>query len=460
MPSVAIAHIESLDGYKARAAKTILRLFHDWLAAKGVSLPELRLDHVESFLAKPRDRRIADRTRTVYRHHVRVYLGVLVEHHLCEIDLPVPDLRRTRPILPSHAEQFLAQLEPTTRPNTRLGHRHRLQCFHRWLDEAEISTGQVARHDIVCWIQYLYDQGLAPVTRLGILVTVRMYLWHLADEGVLREPPDRLIRRSDMPKLPKYLPRPLPPDVDQELRRRLEASSSPLHWALLLMRNTGLRIGELRSLSLDCLRSNERGRQFLKVPLGKLHNERLVPVDDGTIKVIDRLKATGGGPRTWLLEPESERQVSYNRLRSALLTACEGLETQEPITSHRLRHSFATTLLNAGMSLTSLMHLLGHRDIRMTLRYAAVTLETVGNEYFAALDVLEQRYRSGIHRPAEIMHVDPAKALDDIARLLKRRASDLGTEDQRRARLLVRRLARMSKEIVGLVSDMPTLPAP
>jgi hypothetical protein len=63
------------------------------------------------------------------------------------------------------------------------------------------------------------------------------------------------------------------------------------------------------------------------------------------------------------------------------------------ITSHRLRHTFATELLSGGMSLVGVMRLLGHQDIRMTLRYAAATPEIIAGEYQNALDKLATKYR-------------------------------------------------------------------
>jgi len=46
----------------------------------------------------------------------------------------------------------------------------------------------------------------------------------------------------------------------------------------------------------------------------------------------------------------------------------EDLPLPEPLTTHRLRHTFATSLMNGGMSLVGIMKLLDHRDYRMTLR--------------------------------------------------------------------------------------------
>ena len=57
---------------------------------------------------------------------------------------------------------------------------------------------------------------------------------------------------------------------------------------------------------------------------------------------------------------------------------------------HCLRHTFATELLNAGMSLPCLQQLLGHRSIEMTLRYARLTDKTREQEYFKAMALIER----------------------------------------------------------------------
>jgi integrase len=86
------------------------------------------------------------------------------------------------------------------------------------------------------------------------------------------------------------LPRPLTPEqdqiVEQELQRRNDLASN----ALLLLRHTGMRIGECVNLSFDCLRTLGPGRWAIHVPLGKLKTERLVPVDAAVCEVINRLR--------------------------------------------------------------------------------------------------------------------------------------------------------------------------
>src|SRR5208283_3172694 len=105
-------------------------------------------------------------------------------------------------------------------------------------------------------------------------------------------PARRLVFRSDIPKLPRALPRYLPPDSDRSLAAALEVSPNRLAAdGLLLQRACGLRIGELVDLELDCVHEVPGQGAWLKVPLGKLKTERMVPLDDETVALIDRIVA-------------------------------------------------------------------------------------------------------------------------------------------------------------------------
>lgn len=125
-----------------------------------------------------------------------------------------------------------------------------------------------------------------------------------------------------------------------------------------------MRIGELCGLELDCIRTDGEGNHFLKVPLGKMNNERLVPLDKPTLALVNELQAEGRPGRTWLLETKRGRRTRREHYRAPLEEAAKGIEIPDGLTSHRLRHTYATTLLNAGMGLMGIMKLLGHRDYR------------------------------------------------------------------------------------------------
>lgn len=117
--------------------------------------------------------------------------------------------------------------------------------------------------------------------------------------------------------------------------------------------------------------------------------------------------------------------------------------------THRLRHTFATSLMNGGMSLLGIMKLLGHGDQRVTLRYTQIADETVGREYLEALTRIAERYEllppGAAEPPAE---ADPGTLIQDAIRWIVRQFAE-GPFDHK-ARLLVRRLETVRDELAEL----------
>jgi integrase len=100
-------------------------------------------------------------------------------------------------------------------------------------------------------------------------------------------------------------------DADRRLSEVLQQSEYRLAAdALLLQRACGLRIGELLDLELDCVHEIPGNGAWLKVPLGKLDTERMVPLDDETVALIDRVVATRTDGRP-LPHPRTRRLVQF-----------------------------------------------------------------------------------------------------------------------------------------------------
>jgi integrase len=169
--------------------------------------------------------------------------------------------------------------------------------------------------------------------------------------------------------------------IQQELLRRDDWISN----ALLLLRHTGMRIGECLDLPFDCLRSVGQGQWAVHVPLGKLRTERLVPVDAFVCGIVRRLqllrsKDAGANDNFLLARPCSRETLGY-QLRTSFheIAAAVGIKTR--IVPHQFRHSFGTEMLRAGVSLPVLMKLLGHKSPNMTMRYLEVSLLDVQHEF-------------------------------------------------------------------------------
>jgi site-specific recombinase XerD len=417
--------------------------FHRWLSASHRPLRQLQKPELDVFLLRFT---IKPQTPTKRQNRTRIlrYFDWLHSRGLLALDSRCAWPRSDFP-LPPLATQFVESLGPVTKPSTLNGYVTALRQFHIWLNAQSSAVETLDRDTVSRWFQWLHARGLHPSTRVTAIQQVRTYLRWLDERALLSHSPDVLIRSSDFPKLPQYLPRPLPPDVDAALQRRWARSDNIYMLGLLLMRRTGLRIGELINLPYGCLRTDPKGNRLLKVPLGKLDNERLVPLDKPALKALNKLRRVGARPRIFLIEDPPGQKSDYHSFREALHIASQGLRDHEPIVSHRLRHTYATALLAGGMSLVGVMRLLGHKDYRMTLRYAAITDETVLAEYTAALDRNQHRY----DLPPVLVpttETDPANQLSDLAKHLLMRAHD-DRLDPAKARNLARRLRRLATEV-------------
>jgi site-specific recombinase XerD len=243
---------------------------------------------------------------------------------------------------------------------------------------------------ILAWFTSLrsHQPPLATVTYTIRLFHLRRMLEELAwTEGlpILA----RLVLHQDKPRRDQYLPRPLTVDQDrliqQELLRRDDRNSN----ALLLLRHTGMRIGECADLSFDCLRLVGPDSWAIHVPLGKLKTERLVPVDAFVCQLVHRLRQlrsqdplpTDG----FLLARPTGRNALIRKLRNFWrdIVATAGITAR--LVPHQLRHSFGTEMLRAGVSLPAVMKLLGHLKPEMTMRYVDVSLLDLQRELHLAL---------------------------------------------------------------------------
>jgi site-specific recombinase XerD len=293
-------------------------------------------------------------------------------------------------------EAQIRTLALTLRPGTLATYR---SAAHRFLDYLHTAFPQVRRlaqlrrdPHLLGWFRWMCEQHppLHNATRRLRLLCLRRLLEDLAANGHLIQPD--LIRREDFPPDEHYLPRPLNAADDQQLQQELRHTDDLFSNALLLTRLTGMRIGECIALPLDCLRQLGPHQWALHVPLGKLHTERLVPADPEIRRIVARmleLRAQTSPARLavsegWLLPRRGRQYPLYLSLRAVLADATQRASCSSRITLHQLRHTYATEMLRLGVSLPALMRLLGHKDIRMTLRYLQVTQQDVQREFHLA----------------------------------------------------------------------------
>ena len=372
-------------------------------------------------------------------------------------------MSQLQPSLDQIFEAHIQTLALTLRRDTVTNYRCVVHRFPHYLHTAfpQLRRLSQLRRDphLLGWFRWMCEQDppLCNKTHGDYLLGLRRLLDDLAADGHAIQPD--LIRRTDFPPPPQYLPRPLPPQDDQLLRDELRRTDDLPANALLLTRATGIRIGECIDLALDCLRQIGPDQWALHVPLGKLHTERLVPADEDIRRIVARILALRAlAPPARLAKSEGlllprcgGHCALYQTLLWALADAAKRAGCCCAVTPHRLRHTFASEMVRLGVSLPALMQLLGHKDIRMTLRYVQVTQQDLQREFHAARQHAAEPYAVPVltlpNRPARADPPGIRQAIAATRHLLEMYRRGLHDEKTRR------RLQRLDRRLLA-VADL------
>jgi integrase/recombinase XerD len=153
-----------------------------------------------------------------------------------------------------------------------------------------------------------------------------------------------------------------------------------------LLWQSGMRLGEVEELRLEDL--DLAGRKLI-VRQSKGLKDRTVFMTDAAVHAVrDYLDMRGPGPTDHIFLYRNQplcKDLARSRIRAA------GERTGVKAHPHRLRHTAATQLLNAGCRITSIQKFLGHKDIGSTMTYARVHDHTVANDYYRAMEQVERR---------------------------------------------------------------------
>lgn len=170
------------------------------------------------------------------------------------------------------------------------------------------------------------------------------------------------------PKKPFLLPKVI---SEEKILEGLLAVKNLKHRTILLLAySAGLRVSEAVSIKVAEINS-DRMQIFLNGAKGK--KDRLVTLSN-TILILLREYYKIYKPKEWLFEGENHNEHYSTRSAQQIFKAAyKKLQMPAKCSFHSLRHSFATHLLENGTDITYIQKLLGHNDIKTTLRYTHVT---------------------------------------------------------------------------------------
>lgn len=197
-------------------------------------------------------------------------------------------------------------------------------------------------------------------------------------EPTLINPTERL---SGIRKI-EHLPQSVPTE-DVDLLLEGESGNLELDRPMIdLLYSCGLRVTELVTLQLNQVFLEEG---FLRI-LGKGNKERIVPMADATRSnlrhYLVNVRPLWQSTRTTIVFISRKgKPISRQYVYTMLVQRERQLGLKTHLTPHKLRHSFATALLNGGADLRVVQELLGHSDIRTTQIYTHVEEHRIRNAY-------------------------------------------------------------------------------
>lgn len=226
--------------------------------------------------------------------------------------------------------------------------------------------------------------------RRASTINVKLKILHgfyafLTDQGLASTNP---VKRGAYLKMPEALPRPM---AAEDTRRFVAALEEVRERAIfLVLLRTGMRIGELLAARVQDV---DLAEASFTIPKGEKNRRGRVvylsPEAKGALSAWLHLQ--WGGPTEPLFSGRLGRPLSYNAVRKRFKAALEKAGITRDYGLHGLRHTFATEMLNAGLRLEVLQHLLGHDDISMTQRYARLSAPRRRHEYFHHIALVESR---------------------------------------------------------------------
>jgi integrase/recombinase XerC len=277
--------------------------------------------------------------------------------------------------------------EKSASPRTLANYRDALKVYQNWRGEGFCDWRKEEPDHFRDYLFALMKQGLKRATiRLRFAALRSFYKFLVLRRGLGRSP----VAEVQLPKPERGLPIVLTiAQIDELLSMPLRSvSDSPeLSWLALrdaamleLFYSCGLRISEL--LALDVKDVDFLG-ESVRV-LGKGSKERVVPIGGPAIQAIQRYRqhaAVTNGPLFLSIRRTRITQQAVDLLLKKYLRLSS---IPFKISPHKLRHSFATHLLDAGADLRSVQSLLGHASLSTTQIYTHVTKERLKNAYDTA----------------------------------------------------------------------------
>lgn len=256
--------------------------------------------------------------------------------------------------------------------------------FNAFLDAEHISIESFEYKDARRYLAFLYDKGHKRTSVSRKISTLRsLYQYWMSIDSKVQNPFIQLVHPKKEHHLPSFF-------YEEEIEKLFQTLNDGKHTnirdrvILEILYATGIRVSELVHIKLTDIDLNY---SFVKV-LGKGNKERIVPFGEYCQSAItDYLESFRNQfklEHEFLIvnmrgQPLTERGVRY--ALNEIVKRTQGVYHIHP---HKLRHTFATHLLNQGADMRSVQSLLGHESLSTTSQYTHVTKDQLRKVYLSA----------------------------------------------------------------------------
>ncbi|MEH2312624.1 MAG: tyrosine-type recombinase/integrase [Nostoc sp.] len=265
-----------------------------------------------------------------------------------------------------------------------------------------ITFESLTRKVMIDFIDFLNQKKLNNETKNQYLGTINIFF----ETGKMNswfDVPAYLIKPEDYGKLTKHLPRYIPEEVMQQLNQHLEALPESVMRMVLVLQETGLRIGELLQLPMNCLKFDAKGGAYIQYMNWKMSKEDTKPI---SMELAKTIKEQENYIRQHL-EQDFEylfcaRKTGKYRDRNTFYPKAKVMDDKAFIKflkqltedfdikdnsgkrwnfeSHQFRHTVGTRMVNLGVPFHIIQRYLGHESPQMTMTYAHIHDETLRKE--------------------------------------------------------------------------------